>query len=100
MSHHTLKVDHAYFDALLDGSKTFEVRRNDRGFQRGDKLTLYDIGPDGRACPPDCPDLRCTRRGRVVKAKVTYVYSGDPRFGGIEPGYVVLGLGAVSDRAQ
>lgn len=27
-----------------------------------------------------------------VRALVAYVYSGDPRFGGIEPGHVVLGL--------
>lgn len=25
-------------------------------------------------------------------ARVTFVLSGDPRFGGVEPGHVVLGL--------
>lgn len=27
-----------------------------------------------------------------VYCRITYVFSGDPRFGGIEPGYVVLAL--------
>ena len=34
-------------------------------------------------------------RGRgVVRKRISFVYSGDPRFGGIESGFVVLALGA------
>lgn len=82
MSVHCLKVVPPYFDALLDGSKTFEVRRNDRGFQRGDTLILREWEPTV---------LRWT--GRELSRRVAFVYSGDPRFGGIEPGFVVLALG-------
>ena len=92
MSAHILKVAQPYFEALNDGSKTFEVRRNDRAFQKGDTLVLWDVGEYGRNCPPDCSDPRCSRRGRSLTATVTYVYAGDPRFGGIAPGFVVLGL--------
>jgi hypothetical protein len=88
---HILKVDHAYFGALVDGSKTFEVRRNDRAYQRGDRLILCDLGPDGKN-HPRCGDSTCFRMAPEVERDVTFVYSGDPRFGGIEPGYVVLGL--------
>jgi hypothetical protein len=90
---HVLKVAVPYFDALLDGSKTFEVRRNDRSYQRGDTLVLWDVGLDGRNCPPDCPDPKCYKRGRMIRKTVSYVYAGDPRFGGLEPGHVVLALG-------
>lgn len=81
MAKHELKVQPPYFDALLDGSKTFEVRRNDRGFQRGDVLLLREFDA-----------IRQVFSGRAVSRPVSFVYSGDPRFGGIEPGYVVLGL--------
>ncbi|GAA4123315.1 hypothetical protein GCM10022215_29900 [Nocardioides fonticola] len=102
MSEHILKVQPPYFDALADGSKTFEVRRNDRGFQRGDTLVLWEYKPDPYgAAPcdrqplcPDCPAVRFVRR------TVTYVYAGDPRFGGIQPGHVVLGLGPFKEGGQ
>lgn len=93
MSEHALKVVAPYMDALLDGSKTFEVRRNDRAFQRGDTLLLWE--PQEHATGPcalvDCP-LVHRRPIRQLRKVVAFVYSGDPRFGGIEPGHVVLSL--------
>ena len=32
---HELKTLPKYFDAIVVGEKTFEVRRDDRGFQKG-----------------------------------------------------------------
>ena len=91
MTEHVLKVDAPYFDALLDGSKTFEVRKNDRGYQAGDTLVLLDRA----GC--DCTDESCIRRRRpALRKRITFVYSGDPRFGtggGLQPGIVVLALG-------
>lgn len=81
MAEHVLKVQPPYFDALLDGSKTFEVRRNDRGFQRGDVLVLSEVYLS-----------TLTFTGRSLRKFVSFVYAGDPRFGGIEPGHVVLAL--------
>lgn len=40
MTHHILKCDAPYFDAVDDGDKTFEIRFNDRGFQKGDTISL------------------------------------------------------------
>ena len=93
MSEHILKVIPPYFDALVDGSKTFEVRKNDRAFQCGDTLILweYDDSGPGRPCQRwDCRGCK----PRHVRRSVSFVYSGDPRFGGIEPGHVVLALSA------
>lgn len=36
MAEHHLKLDSHYFDAVASGDKNFEVRRDDRGFQKGD----------------------------------------------------------------
>lgn len=37
---HELKTWLPYFDAIVDGTKLFEVRKNDRDFQVGDCLRL------------------------------------------------------------
>lgn len=99
MKTHTLKVEHEYMDALKSGEKTFEVRRDDRGFQKGDTLVLcrfgrcrkYKIssgfmGETGEVISntPDYPGV-----DRVTRT-ITYVLTGG-QFG-IQPGYVVLGL--------
>lgn len=93
---HLLKVAPEYWLAVLDGSKTFEVRRNDRAFQKGDVLALYPTHSQaGREyCKPDCTDQYCSKPP-VVRRRISFVYSGDPRFGGhggMQPGYVVLGM--------
>ena len=49
---HELKTDGPVFQALKDGIKTFEIRKDDRGFKVGDELwlreTLY-IGEEMKA---------------------------------------------------
>lgn len=42
---HELKCWPQYFQRVKDGTKTFEVRINDRGFQPGDKVTLREFDP-------------------------------------------------------
>lgn len=55
MTTHTLKVLTKYADAIMDGTKTFEIRKNDRGFKVGDKIVFevlanegYDVGTAAR----------------------------------------------------
>lgn len=103
---HLLKVHPAYFEDLAAGTKTFEVRRNDRGYQTGDLLTLAEW--DGRRNPNNAnhdqcadPDRRCVITGRgnncpwtgqALAAVITYVYAGDPRWEDLRHGFIVLGL--------
>lgn len=42
---HILKIWPQYYQAVADGSKTFEVRVNDRGFQKGDHVLLREFDP-------------------------------------------------------
>jgi hypothetical protein len=42
---HELKVMPIWFERLLDGSKTFEIRKNDRNYQCGDELILCEWKP-------------------------------------------------------
>ena len=43
--HHELKILPEYFDAVMDGRKTFEIRLDDRGYKEGDTVTLSEHDP-------------------------------------------------------
>ena len=50
---HELKIKPCYFNAVIKGHKTFEVRRNDRNFKKDDFIRLREWnGTDytGREC--------------------------------------------------
>jgi Domain of unknown function (DUF3850) len=83
---HTVKCWPIYFDAIESGEKPFDVRRDDRGYQKGDILNLqkYDIKL-GYVCKSG---LRFTTQS--CRREITWILTGG-QFG-IEPGYVVLGL--------
>jgi hypothetical protein len=74
---HDLKIAPAYFAEVSSGEKTFEVRKNDRGFRLGDVLVLREYEDKGYT-------------GSVVYRKVGYILPGGQH--GIDPEYVVLGL--------
>lgn len=79
MKTHSLKTVPYYFEALWDGSKTFEVRNNDRDFKVGDFLTLKEWD-----------NIQNEYLGREVFAQITYVLDGFNA--AIKDGYVVLGI--------
>jgi hypothetical protein len=74
---HDLKVWSSYFESLLDGTKNFEVRFNDRGFKSGHYLRLREW-------------LNNEFTGRELTKRVTYVLQGG--LFGLEAGYVALAL--------
>jgi len=74
---HTLKTVRPYFQHVQRLAKTFEIRRDDRGFQPGDLLILAEW--DGQFTGQDCA------------REVTYVLRDGEGFG-VKPGYVVLGI--------
>lgn len=88
MKTHELKTLAPYWDAIDNGEKPFEVRRDDRGFQKGDILLLHRMKEDNSCYydyPPGTPGKR-----RTLYMKITYILTGG-QFG-IQPGYVVMGL--------
>lgn len=80
---HDLKVWPEFFEALVDGRKTFEIRKNDRGFRLGDKLRLQEFVPtDGSE---DHPEGYYT--GREVGRVITYMTDWEQR-----ENFVVMGI--------
>ena len=47
MKTHRLKVFIKYADAIMNGTKTFEVRKNDRGYEVGDKIVFSVVSNEG-----------------------------------------------------
>lgn len=87
MTHHVLRCWPAYFEAVASGEKAFEIRWNDRNFQRGDTVELVETRGAGRPC-------------RRLRASVGCVVSTFPALGTSRPafdgrGYVVFSLSDV-----
>lgn len=45
MNIHELKIWPVHFNNVLKGTKTFEIRNNDRAFQKGDEVILKEYDP-------------------------------------------------------
>ena len=70
---HDLKTLAQFWDAVYDGKKTFEVRRNDRDFQVGEWLNLIrveEFGPDVVHAPVMLPGVE---RSPAVEARLLVV---------------------------
>lgn len=78
---HKIKILESFADAVYRGYKTFEVRKNDRGYQKGD-LVQFTVLYDSDKCEMiSHPLMKQTY-------EITYVLAG----WGIEDGYVVFGI--------
>jgi hypothetical protein len=75
---HELKTWPKYFQAIYDGEKTFEYRKNDRGFKKGDSLLLKEFNPETQEYT-----------GRVIVADITYVLENQM---GVMDGYAILSI--------
>ena len=87
MRTHELKTDPEVFQAVLDGLKTYEIRKNDRGFAVGDSLLLRETTHSGAAIAAGVP-LAYT--GRQYATWVTHMLTG-PVYG-LEAGWAILSL--------
>ena len=77
---HELKTLPKYYKAVVKGEKTFEVRKDDRDFQVGDKLTLKKYN-NGRWLLEDTTMTITYILGRHEDEKIF-----------VEDGYVILGI--------
>lgn len=81
MTTHDIKVHPQYFNAIADGSKPFEVRKDDRGYAVGDVLRLREWDPEVYEAQFALPDVlrseatAAAYTGRVIERTVTYTLS-------------------------
>lgn len=77
---HALKTWKEYFPLLVDGTKTFELRKDDRPFEVGDTLLAQEFDKDIK-----------TYTGNEIKFEITYILRDCVEFG-LKKGFVILGL--------
>ncbi len=76
MKIHEIKLYSCYFDDVLSGKKSFELRKNDRDYYEGDYLILKEIDNEGLT-------------GRQLKVEVSYLLQD---YDGLLDGYCILGI--------
>ena len=86
---HELKIAKDYADSVHFGDKTFEVRLNDRGFQKGDIvrfIPLNRLGVEDRVHPLYYKEY-----------EITYVLGS---FYGLAQGYVAFGIEPMPEQTE
>jgi len=74
-----LKIRSEFFRAIISGEKTFEARKNDRNYQKGDLIIFLEWDSSLN-----------DYTGNSINKEVTYVLEGEEF--GIMPGYCVFGI--------
>lgn len=91
MTHHILKCWPPFYDAVASGAKTFELRLDDRGFQKGDTLELLrTLDDDWEVVARVRQEDSASAPLHTLTRTVTYCLHG-PKFG-LTAGWVILAL--------
>lgn len=80
---HELKIKSEHFQAVCDGRKKAELRKDDRGYKVGDVLWLKEVDGDKFT-------------GRELAVQVTHILRNCPEYG-LADGYCILSIGSVTD---
>lgn len=73
---HTVKIAKMYYEDVKSGKKSFELRKNDRGYKQGDILRMLEYA-EGEWT------------GREMAVEVTYLLED---YAGLEEGYCIMAL--------
>lgn len=78
MAVHYLKIRRVFFNKIVDGSKRFEIRKDDRGFKEGDCLILQEVREGSYT-------------GNQICVFVSYILYDAP-FYGLKEGYCIMSI--------
>lgn len=73
---HELKIVASDYEDVISGKKSFELRKNDRGYKQGDNLKMLEF-KDGK------------HTGRTIDADIIYMLED---YTGLTEGYCILGI--------
>lgn len=79
---HEIKLSEDFAESVLNGDKSFEIRKNDRGYQKGDIVVFRVVERDN----PVYEVAKHPLNGRQFE--ITYVISG----WGLQNNYVAFGI--------
>jgi len=75
---HLLKIEPVFLDQIISGEKTFELRKNDRNYQKGDIIKFTDLTKNNFL-------------GESYYFNVLSVFSCEEYYG-LRNGYVILSI--------
>lgn len=81
---HHIKLGASFFGEVERGEKTFELRKNDRDYKKGDILEIMEF-KDGK------------NTGRTVRVLVTYILT---EFAGLEEGYCIMATCLLNENGE
>ena len=84
MKTYEIKLNEHFCDDVFVGNKNFEVRKNDRGYQKGDRIKFFPVLDIG---------VHFNHPIETALYEITYVLSG----WGIKDEFVVFGIKKVSE---
>ena len=73
---HELKIVASDYEDVISGKKSFELRKNDRGYKQGDSLKMLEFKD-------------CKHTGRTIDADIIYMLED---YTGLTEGYCILGI--------
>lgn len=85
MQTHKIKLRKEFCNAVYEGYKNFEIRYNDRGYQKGDIVNFIPVDETG---------VEIYHAVKEVIYRITYVMNG----WGLQDNYVVFGIVAEVER--
>lgn len=78
---HILKLSYEYWNDVMSGMKSFELRKNDRDFQLGDLIIFQECHPMVEQFTPI----------RSQPFRIIYILKDVPQYG-LKNGYAILGI--------
>jgi hypothetical protein len=78
MKTHQVKSWPEYFKPISMGVKTFDLRKDDRGYQVGDDIQFEEFS-----------NITGEHTGKVATRRISYILR---EFAGLMPGYCILGI--------
>jgi ASC-1-like (ASCH) protein len=87
---HFLKLNYRFADPVYNGDKRFEIRSNDRAFQKGDEVKFTVVNDDGSEYKHFEKMLGMSNAHPLedMVFEISYVISG----WGLKNGFVVFGI--------
>lgn len=81
---HQIRIGASFFEDACSNIKSFELRKNDRDYKKGDILELMEFA-DGR------------NTGRTVRKLVTYILEN---YTGLEDGYCIMATALINENGE